>query len=93
MRRGNGCRQSYDGLSAGCNRSSNHDWPYLRSRWGRLPAPAVPGRDPVLLLASRLAAMGIERGPTESLAETVARAMGIDGRDLRRNCAYWREVR
>ena len=42
----------------------------------RLPAPVVPGQSPALLLASRLAAWGIERGPNESLAETTARAMG-----------------
>jgi hypothetical protein len=47
------------------------------------PAPAVPGPSPALLLASRLAAMGIERGPNESLAETVARALGIGIKDLR----------
>jgi hypothetical protein len=55
----------------------------LEKSMRRLPAPEVPGRDPVLFLVSRLAAMGIERGPTESLAETVARAMGIEVRDLR----------
>jgi len=42
----------------------------------------VLDQSPALLLASRLAAMGIERGPTESLAETVTRAMGISMRDL-----------
>ena len=49
----------------------------------KLPPPAVPGPSPALVLASRLAAMGIERGPNESLAETVARAMGIDVKALR----------
>jgi hypothetical protein len=49
----------------------------------KLPPPAVPGPSPALLLASRLAAMGIERGPSESLADTTARAMGIDARELR----------
>ena len=49
----------------------------------KLPPLAVPGPSPALLLASRLAAMGIERGPTESLAETIARAMGIDVKELR----------
>jgi hypothetical protein len=46
-------------------------------------APAVSDQSPALVLASRLAAMGIERGPNESLAETVARAMGIGIKDLR----------
>ena len=61
----------------------------LKSRLARLekamrssPAPAVSDRSPALLLASRLAAMGIERGPNESLAETVVRAMGIDVKAL-----------
>ena len=49
----------------------------------RVPKPAVVGESPALLLASRLAAWGIERGPNESLAETTARAMGISVRDLR----------
>jgi len=49
----------------------------------RLPAPVVPSQCPALLLASRLAGWGIERGPNESLAETTARAMGIGVRDLR----------
>ncbi len=49
----------------------------------KLPPPAVTGPSPALLIASRLAALGIERGPTESLAETTARAMGIDIKDLR----------
>src|SRR5665647_1108799 len=48
----------------------------------RLPAPVVPSQCPALLLASRLAGWGIERGPNESLAETTARAMGIGVRDL-----------
>ena len=43
----------------------------------------VPGPSPALLLASRLAAMGIERGPSESLADTTARAMGISFGELR----------
>ena len=47
------------------------------------PAPAVSGQSPALLLASRLAAMGIERGPSESLADTTARAMGISVGELR----------
>ena len=49
----------------------------------KLPPPAVPGPSPALLLASRLGALGIERGPTESFAETIARAMGIDVKELR----------
>ena len=49
----------------------------------RLPAPAVAGQSPVLLLASRLAGWGVERAPNESLAETPARAMGISIRELR----------
>jgi hypothetical protein len=40
-------------------------------------------RPEMLLLASRLASWGIERGPNESLAETTARAMGISVRELR----------
>jgi hypothetical protein len=48
-----------------------------------MPAPIVPCQSPANLLASRLAAMGIERGPNESLAETTARAMGISVRELR----------
>jgi hypothetical protein len=47
------------------------------------PAPTVFGQPPALLLAARLAAMGIERGPAESLAETTARAMGISVQELR----------
>jgi hypothetical protein len=47
------------------------------------PAPTVFSQSPALLLAARLAAMGIERGPNESLAETTARAMGITVRELR----------
>jgi hypothetical protein len=49
----------------------------------KLPPPTVPGQSPALLLASRLAAMGIERGPSESLADTTARAMGIGVGELR----------
>ena len=48
----------------------------------RLPAHRVAD-SAALLLASRLAAWGIERGPNESLAETTARAMGINIRELR----------
>ena len=62
----------------------------LKSRLARLekavrssPAPAVSDQSPALLLASRLTAMGVEREPNESLAETVARAMGIGIKDLR----------
>jgi hypothetical protein len=54
----------------------------LEKAMRKLRPPAVPGQSPALLLASRLAAMGIERGPNESLAETVARAMGIDVKAL-----------
>ena len=46
-------------------------------------APTVFGQSPALLIASRLAAMGIERGANESLAETTARAMGIGVQELR----------
>jgi hypothetical protein len=49
----------------------------------KLPPPAVLGPSPALLLASRLAAMGIEREPSESLADTTARAMGIGAQELR----------
>src|SRR5260370_28387870 len=55
----------------------------LEKAMRRPPAPAVPGQSPALLLASRLAAMGIERGPSESLADTTARAMGISAQELR----------
>ena len=55
----------------------------LEKAMRRLPAPTVGDESPALLLASRLAAMGFERGPTESLAETTARAMGITVRELR----------
>jgi hypothetical protein len=55
----------------------------LETTMRKLPPPTVPSQSPVLLLASRLAAMGIERGPSESLADTTARAMGIDARELR----------
>ena len=55
----------------------------LEKAMRKLPPPAVPSQSPALLLASRLAAMGIERGPRESLADTTARAMGIDARELR----------
>jgi hypothetical protein len=47
------------------------------------PAPAVQCQSAVPLLASWLAAWGVERGANESLAETTARAMGIDVKDLR----------
>ena len=55
----------------------------LEKAMRKLPPPAVPGQSPALLLASRLAAMGIERGPSESLADTTARAMGISVGELR----------
>ena len=42
------------------------------------------------MLASRLAARGIERGANESLAETTARAMGISVRELR--AEFWRRA-
>jgi hypothetical protein len=49
-----------------------------------LPKP-VPARaeSPAPLIAARLAAMGVERLPTESLAETWARALGISCGQLR----------
>ena len=47
------------------------------------PAPTVFDTAPALLLASRLAALGVERGHNESLAETTARAMGISVQELR----------
>jgi hypothetical protein len=56
----------------------------------RVLKPTVPGESPALLLASRLAAMGIERGPNESLAETTARAMGISVREFR--AELWRRA-
>jgi hypothetical protein len=49
----------------------------------RVIKPTVPSESPALLLASRLAAMGFERGPNESLSETTARALGINPRELR----------
>ena len=55
----------------------------LEKAMRKLPPPAVTGPSPALLLASRLAAMGIVRDPSESLADTTARAMGIDARELR----------
>jgi hypothetical protein len=55
----------------------------LEKAMRKLPPPAVLGPSPALLLASRLAAMGIERGPRESLADTTARAMGISVGELR----------
>jgi hypothetical protein len=55
----------------------------LEKAMRKVAPPAVPCESPALLLASRLADMGIERGPTESLAETTARAMGITVRELR----------
>jgi len=54
----------------------------LEKAIGKLPPPVLD-RSPALLLASRLAAMGIERGPSESLADTTARAMGISVGELR----------
>jgi hypothetical protein len=54
----------------------------LEKAMRKLPPPVLD-QSPALLLASRLAAMGIERGPTESLAETIARAMGIGVKELR----------
>ena len=55
----------------------------LEKEMRKLPPPMVPGPSPALLLASRLAALGIERGPSESLADTTARAMGISVGELR----------
>jgi len=55
----------------------------LEKEMRKLPPPAVQGSSPALLLASRLAAMGIGRGPSESLADTTARAMGISVGELR----------
>ena len=62
----------------------------LEKAMGKLPPPAVPCESPALLLASRLAAMGVERGPNESLAETTARAMGISVREFR--AELWRRA-
>ena len=45
--------------------------------------PVVPCQSSMLLLASRLAATGIEREPNESLAETTDRAFGLTVRELR----------
>ena len=55
----------------------------LEKAMRKLPPPAVTGPSPALLLASRLAAMGIEPDPSESLADTTARAMGISYAELR----------
>ena len=55
----------------------------LEKAMRKVAPPAVPCESPALLLASRLAAMGIARGPNESLAETTARAMGISVQELR----------
>jgi len=45
---------------------------------------AVPESPPAVeLLRANLARMGIEQGPTESLAEATARAMGISCHELR----------
>jgi hypothetical protein len=49
----------------------------------KLQAPVPATESPTHRLASRLAVMGIGRGPNESLAETTARAMGISVRELR----------
>ena len=49
----------------------------------RVIKPTVPSESPALLLASWLAAWGVERGTKESLAETTARAMGISVREFR----------
>jgi hypothetical protein len=54
----------------------------LEKAMRKLPPPVLE-QSPALLLASRLATMGIERGPSESLAETIARAMGIGVKELR----------
>jgi hypothetical protein len=54
----------------------------------RLRAPKVADHSAALLIASQLAALGIERGSNESLAETTARAMGISLRELR--AELWR---
>src|SRR5262245_49067366 len=42
-----------------------------------------PCRAPVAELAAKLAARGFVRGPNESLAETLARALGISCQELR----------
>ena len=47
------------------------------------PAPTVTGQSPALLLAARFGAKGFVPGPDESLAEMIARAMGISVRELR----------
>jgi hypothetical protein len=49
----------------------------------RVLKPAVVGESPALLLASRLAAKGLVRGPNESLGEIIARAFGVSPRELR----------
>ena len=54
----------------------------LEKAMRKLPPPVLD-QSPALLLAFRLAAMGIERGLNESLAETTARALGISPRELR----------
>lgn len=46
------------------------------------PAPARQSMAPEI--ERRLAAVGIVRGPEETLAETMARAMGIGPQELRR---------
>jgi hypothetical protein len=56
---------------------------HLEKAMRKARAPTVFDQSPTLLLASRLAAMGFERGPDESLAETTARAMGISVREFR----------
>jgi hypothetical protein len=60
----------------------------LKSRLARiekaLPKPAPPRiESPAPLIAARLPAMGVERLPMESLAETWARALGISCAQLR----------
>ena len=56
----------------------------------RVIKPTVPSESPALLLASWLAAWGVERGTKESLAETTARAMGISVREFR--AELWRRA-
>jgi hypothetical protein len=49
-----------------------------------MPKPAVIYESMAPEIERRLAAVGIARGPEETLAETMARAMGISPQELRR---------
>jgi hypothetical protein len=65
-------------------------------KWQRLPEFQTAYREARRAAFRQAVArlkQGIERGPSESLAETTARAKGISIRECGRSCGCWRAVR